>query len=133
MGNRINCDDHDQITVTASGEVDLGIFVRGFSKTVDPPFNEITFEISGKINKIYQVKLDNLGSVTQNNGVNLTTEWTVSGNIHSCDGNRFINGGVYMFCGKMYVKVKVNYVQVMPLAEGGKKNFEQVLTVEYMF
>jgi hypothetical protein len=131
-GNQINCTGQDQITVTVTGEVDLGIFVRNYSKSIDPLYNQITFEISGKSNKIYQVRLDNTGSITQSNGVNITTEWLVSSTT-LCNNNTFVNGGIYTFKGSMYVIVKVTYVQVLSSATRGGRNFEQVLTVEYGF
>jgi hypothetical protein len=133
-------DDDDPVTkksklfvIISSGDVDLGTFVKGADYDIDPPDNQIEFEIIGIRAKRFTVCLSTAGSDLGNpNNVSITTEWRFSHD-YGCYDRPFINGGSYFFWNKMILGCFITSIHLSQNATPGSHSFEQVLTVHFIF
>lgn len=128
------CHDDDRVppySISVSGNVNLGVFVQGWSSPVFPPDNSITFTITLNRKKPIDIILDNRGSETgDENDVKIETEWSVNnGNsislLSHCRHYRLSN--------VITVTVTINQIHVARYASSGPRSFEQVLEVDMAF
>lgn len=148
-GNRVrscppyqdNPDDDDSETkynkmfvLINNANVDLGEFVRvGYPYEIEPPNNQIEFEIIGVKAKKFNVVLSTDGSNLGNpNDVSITTEWRYS-NDYGSDNLPFVSGSSYFFWNKMILGCFITSINISPNASSGNHSFEQVLTVNFLF
>jgi len=131
------CDDDDDkarvppYTITVTGDINLGVYVQGWSSPIFPPDNSIMFTIKLNRKKPINIILDNSGSKTgKTEDVKITTEWMVNnGNqISQLTGSRH-----YKLTNVIYVTVTITNIQVARYAQSGPRRFEQVLEVDMCF
>ncbi len=119
--------------IITSGDVDVGTFVRGARYEIEPPNNEIEFEIIGMKAKKFRVVLSTEGSDLGNpNDVSITTEWRFSHD-YGCNDLPFVSGSSYFFWKKMILGCFITSINISPNARSGNHSFEQVLTVNFLF
>lgn len=138
------CDDPDDddnpktkksklFVIITSGDVDLGSFVKGAYYEIEPPQNQIEFEIKGlkakKFNVVLNTDGSNLGSP---NNVEITTEWRFSHD-YGCNDLSFVSGNSYFFWKKMILGCFITSINISNNAQAKDYNFEQVLTVSFLF
>ncbi len=132
------CDDDDDdkirvppYTITVTGDVNLGVFVQGWTSPIFPPDNSIMFTIKLNRKKPIDIILDNSGSRTGNvNDVKIKTDWIVNNGNHLTElqGSRH-----YKLSNVIYVTVTITNIQVARYAQSGPRSFEQVLLVDNCF
>lgn len=116
-----------------SGDVDLGEFVKGAKYEIEPPNNQIEFEIVGIDAKRFRVVLSTDGSDLGNpNDVSITTEWRFSHD-YGCYNLPFVSGSTYFFWKRMILGCFITSINISPTAQAGERSFEQVLTVNFLF
>ena len=112
-----------------SGNIELGTFVKGVAVyQIEPPYNQIEFELNSNKAKKFNVILSNSGSTLTSNGVTITTEWRYSTD-YGVNDAKFTNGTNYFFWNKMILGCFVTSISIPSGAGSGTVSFEQVLTV----
>ena len=121
------------MVIITSGDIDLGTFVRGANYDIEPPQNQIEFELKGKKAKKFNVVLSTDGSDLGNpNNVSITTEWRFSHD-YGCNDLSFVSGSSYFFWKKMILGCFITSINISNNARSGDYSFEQVLTVSFLF
>ena len=129
----LQCDDGSEppYYITVTGDINLGVFVQGWSSPVFPPDNSIMFTITSNSKIPIEIILDNSGSNSGDiNDVKITTGWNVN------NGNQIsqLNGRAnYTLTNVIYVTVTITNIQVARYSQSGPRSFEQVLMVDNCF
>ncbi|MBI5326450.1 MAG: hypothetical protein HZB41_14455 [Ignavibacteriae bacterium] len=128
------CDNDDRVapyTITVSGDVNLGVFVQGWSSPVFPPDNSITFTIKLNRKKPIDIMINNYGSDEgDKNDVKIETQWLVNNGDCIRDLSHCRH---YKLTNIITVTVTITEIMVAKFATSGPRSFEQVLEVDMCF
>jgi hypothetical protein len=116
-----------------NNEVNIGTYIKGGSYRIEPPENEIEFELDGIKAKKFTISINIDGSDNGNsNDVSIITEWRYSTDTGIND-QLLISGSSYFFWNKMIIGCFITSINVPNNLNVNTQSFEQVISINFMF